>query len=118
MESLKNLAKQEIIDNSRNEDLLNFDEANGLSVSNGDGKDNSSGVGDLLSELNDLFTPTPSKSSQQTHSTTNTDILELFNSTPQNSANTVTNGIENLHVGSTSTTKENKGVNNDLLDLF
>ncbi|CAD1809600.1 Adaptin N terminal region family protein [Candida parapsilosis] len=123
VESLKNLAKQEIIDNSRNEDLLNFDdddedEANGLSVSNGDGKDNSSGVGDLLSELNDLFTPTPSKSSQQTHSTTNTDILELFNSTPQNSANTVTNGIENLHVGSTSTTKENKGVNNDLLDLF
>lgn len=113
VESLKNLAKQEIIDNSRNEDLLNFDddeEENGLS--SGDGKD--SGVGDLLSELNDLFTPTPTKS-QQT-SSTNTDILELFNSAPQTNTNSVANGIENLHVSAHA--KENKGVNNDLLDLF
>lgn len=115
VESLKNLAKQEIIDNSRNEDLLNFDddeEENGLSSE--DGKD--SGVGDLLSELNDLFTPTPTPTKSQQTSSTNTDILELFNSTPQPNTNSVANGIENLHVHSHA--KENKGVNNDLLDLF
>ncbi|KAI5958356.1 APL2 [Candida theae] len=119
VEDLKNLAKQEIIHNSRNEDLLNFDddeddEENGLSGSTDGGK--GSAVGDLLSELNDLFTPTPNKS--QATQSTNADILELFNSAPQsNNANSVVGGVENLHVGTAP--KENKGgVNNDLLDLF
>ncbi|KAF6072480.1 Adaptin N terminal region family protein [Candida albicans] len=88
IEDLKNMAKEEIITNARNDNLLDFDddddeEGDGVSGSNGD----SGNVGNLLDELNDLFStppPPPSSSSQNSQSqiaggqTSTNDILSLF----------------------------------------
>lgn len=141
IEDLKNMAKEEIITNARNDNLLDFDddddeEGDGVSGSNGD----SGNVGNLLDELNDLFStppPPPSSSSQNSQlqiaggQTSTNDILSLFDTinttttttttTPQQSTqSSTTYGIENLSVsGNASTMTKNKNnVNNDLLDLF
>lgn len=137
IEDLKNMAKEEIITNARNDNLLDFDddeeeEGDALSGSNGDGNGN---VGNLLDELNDLFStpPPPPSTSQSTQlqttggQTSTNDILSLFNTTipHQSTQSSSTHGIENLSVSgnaSTTTTNKNKNnnnnVNNDLLDLF
>lgn len=95
IKDLQNLAKQEIINNARNENLLNLDDDQDEWV---DIEKNPS----VLDELNDLFAvpAQPSKSN-------NNDILSLFD-TPKP---TVTDSMGALNI------KENK-INNDLVDLI
>lgn len=104
---LATMAKQEIINNSRNENLLNFDDDDEPADL---AKSGNSAL--LLDELNDLFTVQPAQpqQQQQVQSSTN-DIMSLFGST---NVSTVTSGVGNLEVKSQPSTK----LNNDLLDLF
>ncbi|CUM45029.1 unnamed protein product [Debaryomyces fabryi] len=122
IEDLTNLAKQEIINNSKNENLLDFDD------DDTDVKpDNSSsnGSSSLLDELNDLFSapamPSQTQSSQPIHSSTN-DILDLFKTpAPQGTQQNqnLAQGIDNLSINNNSSSSSNQNkVNNDLLDLF
>ncbi|KAK6201136.1 beta-adaptin [Scheffersomyces amazonensis] len=126
IEDLTKLAKAEIINNSKNENLLDFDDDdNGIS-DNGNG----TGSASLLDELNDLFSAPPTSTSSIPSSadsntiTTNTnggegsinDILNLFNT----SQPSVTQDFNNLNLSnstSSSTTKSTKP-SQDLLDLF
>lgn len=120
IEDLTNLAKQEIINNSKNENLLDFDDDEVK-------PDNSSsnGSASLLDELNDLFSapamPSQAQPTQPIQSSTN-DILDLFKtSAPQSSQQNqnLTQGIDNLNIDNTSSSSNNQNkVNNDLLDLF
>lgn len=120
IEDLTNLAKQEIINNSKNENLLDFDDDEVK-------PDNSSsnGSASLLDELNDLFSapsmPSQAQPTQPVQSSTN-DILDLFKtSAPQSSQQNqnLTQGIDNLNIDNTSSSSNNQNkVNNDLLDLF
>ena len=120
IEDLTNLAKQEIINNSKNENLLDFDDDEVK-------PDNSSsnGSASLLDELNDLFSapsmPSQAQPTQPVQSSTN-DILDLFKtSAPQSSQQNqnLTQGIDNLNIDTTSSSSSNQNkLNNDLLDLF
>ncbi len=120
IEDLTNLAKQEIINNSKNENLLDFDDDEVK-------PDNSSsnGSSSLLDELNDLFAapamPSQVQPTQPIQSSTN-DILDLFKTpAPQSSQQNqnLTQGIDNLNIDNTSSSSNNQNkVNNDLLDLF
>lgn len=120
IEDLTNLAKQEIINNSKNENLLDFDDDEVK-------PDNSSSIGSasLLDELNDLFSapamPSQAQPTQPIQSSTN-DILDLFKTpAPQSSQQNqnLTQGIDNLNIDNTSSSSNNQNkVNNDLLDLF
>lgn len=120
IEDLTNLAKQEIINNSKNENLLDFDDDEVK-------PDNSSsnGSASLLDELNDLFSapsmPSQAQPTQPVQSSTN-DILDLFKtSAPQSSQQNqnLTQGIDNLNIDNTSSSSSNQNkLNNDLLDLF
>lgn len=120
IEDLTNLAKQEIINNSKNENLLDFDDDEVK-------PDNSSsnGSASLLDELNDLFSapamPSQAQPTQPIQSSTN-DILDLFKTpAPQSSQQNqnLTQGIDNLNIDNTSSSSNNQNkVNNDLLDLF
>lgn len=120
IEDLTNLAKQEIINNSKNENLLDFDDDEVK-------PDNSSsnGSASLLDELNDLFSapsmPSQAQPTQPVQSSTN-DILDLFKtSAPQSSQQNqnLTRGIDNLNIDTTSSSSSNQNkLNNDLLDLF
>lgn len=120
IEDLTNLAKQEIINNSKNENLLDFDDDEVK-------PDNSSsnGSASLLDELNDLFSapamPSQAQPTQPIQSSTN-DILDLFKtSAPQSSQQNqnLTQGIDNLNIDTTSSSSSNQNkLNNDLLDLF
>lgn len=120
IEDLTNLAKQEIINNSKNENLLDFDDDEVK-------PDNSSsnGSASLLDELNDLFSapsmPSQAQPTQPVQSSTN-DILDLFKTpAPQSSQQNqnLTQGIDNLNIDNTSSSSNNQNkVNNDLLDLF
>lgn len=120
IEDLTNLAKQEIINNSKNENLLDFDDDEVK-------PDNSSnnGSASLLDELNDLFSapamPSQAQPTQPIQSSTN-DILDLFKTpAPQSSQQNqnLTQGIDNLNIDNTSSSSSNQNkVNNDLLDLF
>ncbi|KAK6455707.1 beta-adaptin [Scheffersomyces xylosifermentans] len=118
IEDLTNLAKQEIINNSKNENLLDFDDdEDGATESLG------SGAGSLLDELNDLFTtPAPAiQHSGDQPASSNNDILSLFNAVPQStpqSVNSVTQGVSEYSIGSKTNSNNNNKVNNDLLDLF
>ncbi|EGW31327.1 uncharacterized protein SPAPADRAFT_72152 [Spathaspora passalidarum NRRL Y-27907] len=110
LEDLKTKAKKEIINNVKNENLLDFDDDG-----NENGVGSEEGVNSLLDELNDLFMaqppPTQSEAPQQGQSQTN-DILSLFNTIP-----TTTPGKPSF-TGSSTTTNTGSTVNNDLLDLF
>lgn len=113
IEDLTTLAKQEIINNVRNENLLDFDDDEPISDSN------SAGGASLLDELNDLFSaPTPVSQDaghQPAQSSTN-DILSLFNTIPpQNQVNNLAQNVNNLNLQGQN---GNQKVNNDLLDLF
>lgn len=120
IEDLTNLAKQEIINNSKNENLLDFDDDEVK-------PDNSSsnGSASLLDELNDLFSapamPSQAQPTQPIQSSTN-DILDLFKTpAPQSSQQNqnLTQGIDNLNIDTTSSSSSNQNkLNNDLLDLF
>lgn len=120
IEDLTNLAKQEIINNSKNENLLDFDDDEVK-------PDNSSsnGSASLLDELNDLFSapsmPSQAQPTQPVQSSTN-DILDLFKTpAPQSSQQNqnLTQGIDNLNIDTTSSSSSNQNkLNNDLLDLF
>lgn len=127
IEDLTNLAKQEIISNVRNENLLDFDDDE--SMIDNSNNNNQGSNGSLLDELNDLFSaPTPKQPSQNqstAHTSTN-DILSLFDSIPQQQS--LDQGINNLNIspgnqsqfGMNNHSKNNNSnkVNNDLLDLF
>lgn len=129
LDELKAVAKQEIIQNSRNEDLLNFDDDDDDGDGDGDGGDgaefiaengnkNNLSVNDLLSDLNDLFSKpigttgdinastSASVPSSQGGAASNVDIMELFNSAPTSKQN------------SGNPQPKQTGTNNDLLDLF
>lgn len=90
---LTKLAKQEIIDNAKNENLLDFDD---------DDVEPTTATPSLLDELNDLFTtPAPAPAEQGRQGTpSNNDILSLFGP-PQPKPST-----------------SDKKASNDLLDLF
>lgn len=120
IDELKNLAKTEIINNAKNENLLDFDDddvdANSL-VS-----DEGTGAGGLLEELNDLFnTPTlPQSNVQSTEKSSANDILSLFN-TPSTLPSSLDQGISGLSMenktnfGNNDNQTKNKS---DLLDLI
>lgn len=122
IKDLTNLAKQEIINNSRNENLLNLDDDDeqvDLTKNNGSVS--------ILDELNDLFSVQPAQSEHPqasqaapVQSSTN-DILSLFDSSPApvSGGNQLSNNLGNLNLGQTSqpSTSSNK-INDDLLDLL
>ncbi|KAG7193899.1 beta-adaptin [Scheffersomyces spartinae] len=103
IEDLANLAKQEIINNAKNENLLDFDDDEDQESTRGDS-------GGLLDELNDLFiTPNaPQAGTVPPNTTNNNDILSLFGA-PSGAATTST---------TTTTTTSKSNLNNDLLDIF
>lgn len=100
IDDLTKMAKEDFINNVRNENLLDFDD---------DVEATPSGAGSssLLDELKDLF-DTPQAPQNQAQSSTN-DILDLFNSMPPSQVQKVTEGVQNLSVEKPS---------DDLLDLF
>lgn len=128
IKDLTNLAKQEIINNVRNENLLDFDDDDSSTPT--ESNTNNNGIS-LLDELNDLFTapqqPSTGNGSNNAQSSTN-DILSLFNTIPpsqpsQQPAQHITQGIDNLNLSSNSqqtnnNNNNNNKVNQDLLDLF
>lgn len=120
IKDLTDLAKQEIINNSRNENLLNFDDDD-------DQVDltKSSGSASVLDELNDLFSVQPvpvehNRPESTVQSSTN-DILSLFDSAPilTSNVNRVSNDFSGLNVGQKShSSQTNTKINDDLLDLL
>lgn len=119
IEDLTNLAKQEIINNAKNENLLDFDDDDdALTGDNGAAE----GSGSLLDELNDLFSaPVPVSQGQQTQPSSNNDILSLFGAIPQNAptpVSNVTQGLNNFNIGSNAAPSNTSKLNNDLLDLM
>lgn len=120
LKDLTNLAKQEIINNSRNENLLNFDDDDEqVDLTK------SSGSASILDELNDLFSvqPVPIEQSQQgpaVQSSTN-DILSLFDSasTLAPNVNQMSSEFSNMNVGQKNKSSQTStNINDDLLDLF
>ncbi|SGZ53589.1 CIC11C00000000313 [Sungouiella intermedia] len=120
LKDLTNLAKQEIINNSRNENLLNFDDDDEqVDLTK------SSGSASILDELNDLFSvqPVPIEQSQQgpaVQSSTN-DILNLFDSasTLAPNVNQMSSEFSNMNVGQKNKSSQTStNINDDLLDLF
>jgi vesicle coat complex subunit len=118
IEDLKNLAKTEIVNNAKNENLLDFDDddAEGAMV----GGEKTGGAGDLLEELNDLFN-TPSVPQQQGFSGTannaTEDILSLFNSNNAQPGTSLNDDMSDLNIQNANT-KTKSLSNNELLDLF
>lgn len=132
---LQNMAKQEIIINARNENLLDLDDDESTDSAL------TTKTPSLLDELNDLFTVQPATSSlQQTatpgvQSSTN-DILSLFGNVQQqqpaqssNNHNDVGDDLAGLLLDNNQSLNKpqaqappkktgNSGVNDDLLDLF
>jgi AP-1 complex subunit beta-1 len=109
IEDLKNLAKQEIVNNAKNENLLDFDDDDEDSVqSNGNSAN-------LLDELNDLFS-TPAPQAQSTGQSSTNDILSLFDTIPTNTmrSQNVAQGMNNLNLNKGNANR----VNEDILDLF
>lgn len=120
LKDLTNLAKQEIINNSRNENLLNFDDDDEqVDLTK------SSGSASILDELNDLFSvqPVSIEQSQQgpaVQSSTN-DILSLFDSasTLAPNVNQMSSEFSNMNVGQKNKSSQTStNINDDLLDLF
>lgn len=117
LEDLTNLAKTEIINNSKNENLLDFDDDN-VDIQNGSGS--------ILDELNDLFSAPASIPSNSNQPNTNaksstSEILGLFDSVAQQPVNNISQGINDMNIlGETHNTggQKDKNINNDLLDLF
>ncbi|KAI3405633.2 APL2 [Candida oxycetoniae] len=133
IDDLKEVAKQEIINSSRNEDLLNFDDDddNNNNEEGEDGVDNngftidslkSDGVNDLLKDLSDLFSAPVGNNNNNNNNnnrppSTNIDILELFNAAPKTKPDS--NTEPKTEPKTESNPKSNSsGLNNDLLDLF
>lgn len=123
IKDLTNLAKHEIINNSRNENLLNLDDDDDEQVD----LTKSNGSSSILDELNDLFSvqPAPIEHTQQSNaapiqSSTN-DILSLFNgaSTQSPQVSQVANDFNNLNFGQRNhNSNQNTKINDDLLDLL
>lgn len=123
-------AKQEIINNARNENLLDLDDEEYDQSSH----TNVDGTPLLLDELNDLFnvptTVSDSNSSTQNQAGGSTNaILDLFGEAQsQKKANTIIDDFDQLGLNDYSGTKNGSGqsnspqhksnTNNDLLDLF
>lgn len=97
IKDLENLAKQEIVNNLRNENLLNFDDDD-------DEVDVKAAGTSALDELNDLFSVPAAQPSQPAQSSTN-DIMSLFGAQP------LANDLGNLSL-------EKPKPSNDLLDLI
>lgn len=121
IQDLTNLAKREIINNARNENLLNLDDDSDDAFSESGGTRGESAS--VLDELNDIFSapaapavPAQSSSPQTStvHSSTK-DILDLFNTAPANTSD-ITQGVQNISMNSSSDAP--KKPNNELLDLF
>lgn len=120
IKDLTDLAKQEIINNSRNENLLNFDDDD-------DHVDltKNSGSASVLDELNDLFSVQPvpvehNRPESTVQSSTN-DILSLFDSAPilASNVNRVSNDFSSLSVGQKNhSSQTNTKINDDLLDFL
>lgn len=114
IEDLTTMAKQEIISNAKNENLLDFDDDED-SMDN----DDKNGVGSLLDELNDLFT-TPALAPRQqgqpwqeqqqaigASAQQSDDIFSMFNQSSQ---------VQSQH--SNINAKSSSKITEDLLDLF
>lgn len=117
IQDLANLAKQEMINNVRNENLLNFDDDDDENVDL-TLKSHSSAMDDL----NDLFAipaAPQSQSSQARGSTSTNDIMSLFGSTPASTGG-LNNGLNNLnlHGAGNGAHKEEKKNGENLLDLI
>lgn len=113
IEDLKTIAKQEIINNAKNENLLDFDddETDDSSSFNTNGGSNG-GRTSVLDDLNDLFAAIPQQQQDQQKQQplnipkgNNSDILSLFDQQPAQPSSKPAN-------------KPSGSVNNDLLDLF
>lgn len=123
IKDLTDLAKQEIINNSRNENLLNFDDDDAEQVD----LTKSGGSASILEELNDLFSVQPPSADQGQQNTaapvqsSTNDILSLFDSAPakNTSVNQVSNSFEGLNFGQSSQkTNQTSKPSDDLLDLL
>lgn len=115
IDDLKNLAKTEIINNAKNENLLDFDDDEVDATSLVEGSD---GAANLLEELNDLFnTPTlPQSNVPSTEKSSANDILSLFN-TPLTQTTNITQSMNGLSMENNNNNSHSKNTN-DLLDLF
>ncbi|EGV64606.1 beta-adaptin [Yamadazyma tenuis] len=114
IDELKAQAKQDIIENVKNENLLDFDddfEENGNASEGASTNSNN-----LLDELNDLFSNSGSSpaSNTSTMKSNTDDILSLFNTLNVTSAPMAQPSQQQSQ---SSSNNDNK-VNNDLLDLF
>lgn len=138
---LQNMAKEEIITNARNENLLDLDDDNDDDADANDASHNATSGPSLLAELNDLFTILPAAAQTQNNQrlqqqqlssgsvlTTTDDILSLFGTAqPQASRpdQGVSDSLSGLLLNSTnnrasgqSASNGNSKINDDLLDLF
>lgn len=127
LSDLTTKAKQEIINNARNENLLDLDDDDQAPSSNPEGANS------LLDELNDLFSVPANNTDLNNHSdgsqvkSSTNDILSLFgNPSSQHEDDGINkigdlnlnpSGSSNLGSGTTQKTK-NTSTNADLLDLF
>lgn len=96
---LANIAKQEIINNAKNENLLDFDDDEPVQITNG-------GLSSALDDLDDLFS-IPNSTKSNVGASSNKDIMDLFGSTSQ-----ATPVPTPQKQGATS------NLNSDLLDLI
>lgn len=118
---LTSKAKEEIINNARNENLLDLDDDDQTSTTNQEGANS------LLDELNDLFNVpasndgvVSSSDEPQVKSSTN-DILNLFGNPTPRQGNHVVEDFRNLSLdteGTQSQPAKKASASNDLLDLF
>ena len=107
IDDLANMAKQEIVNNSRNENLLDFDDDDDTNAS-------PSAPSSALDDLNDLFSVPVANSGTKSHVQLSTDdIMNLFDFTPQKD---VTNGVQKMNLGGDSKPTGTSGGN--LLDLI
>lgn len=122
IDDLATLAKQEIVNNAHNENLLDFGDEDENEAA---GDPTRSTASSALDDLNDLFAPGPtpaqSKSEPQSRGQSSTDdIMNLFDFTPKTPANDVASGVANLGLGalSASTKPSSAQGGGDLLDLI
>jgi AP-1 complex subunit beta-1 len=83
IDDLANLAKSEIINNAKNENLLDFEDDDGLTSIIGNGGTTGGASGSVLDDLNDLFlavprVPQPHQAALQALSGSAHDVLGLF----------------------------------------
>ncbi|GEQ72750.1 hypothetical protein JCM33374_g6438 [Metschnikowia sp. JCM 33374] len=119
IEDLTNLAKQEIVNNSRNENLLDFGDDDGATDATANAPSSA------LDDLNDLFSvPAPAQQGSNppapVQSSTD-DIMNLFDFAPKQNTNNLSSGVGNLSLGTnggTNATQTKSLQGGDLLDFI